>query len=105
MSGEIPRCVVELSRSAYAGRRGTGSYPLAVAVDHHDHDKIVELIRVPSRFEADAMVAKLQAGGITASARHSDAGGWAPQFSMFGGHAVMVFDCDLDVANALIAEE
>ena len=74
-------------------------------VDHHDHDQIVELVRVPSRFEADVLVAKLEANGITASARHNDAGGWAPQFSMFGGHAVMVFDCDLDRAAALIAEE
>ena len=80
-------------------------YSLVVAVDHHDHDKIVELIRVPSRFEADTMVAKLQANGITASARYSDAGGWAPQFSTFGGHAVMVFDCDLEQATALISAE
>ena len=76
-----------------------------MTVDHHDHDKIVELIRVPSRFEADTMVAKLQADGITASARHNDAGGWAPQFSRFGGHAVMVFDCDLERATTLISEE
>ena len=76
-----------------------------MAVDHHEHDQIVELIQVPGRFEADAIVAKLQSSGITASARHNDAGGWAPQFSVYGGHAVMVFDCDLDVAKALIAEE
>lgn len=76
-----------------------------MAVDHHDHDRIVELTRVPSRFEADALIAKLQANGITASARYSDAGGWAPQLAQFGGHGVLVFDSDLERAAALIAAE
>jgi hypothetical protein len=76
-----------------------------MAVNHHDHDKIVELTQVPSRFEADTLVAKLQANGITASARYADAGGWAPQFSMFGGHGVMVFDSDLEQAQALIGDD
>jgi hypothetical protein len=76
-----------------------------VSVDHHDHDRIVELTRVPTRFEADVIVAKLEANRITATPRYSDAGGWAPQFAQFGGHAVMVFDCDLEKATALLADE
>lgn len=73
-------------------------------VDHHDHDRIVELIRLPSRFEADVVIAKLEANGITASPNYGDAGGWAPQFSTFGSHAVMVFESDVAKASELIDE-
>jgi hypothetical protein len=78
-----------------------GPYPWFVAVDHHDHDRIVEVTRVPSRFEADALIAKLRANGITASARYGDAGGWAPQFAQFSGPGVLGFES----AAALIADE
>jgi hypothetical protein len=74
-----------------------------VTVDHHDQDRIVELTQVPSRFEADALVAKLQANGITAQARYGDAGAWAPHFAL-GGHGALVFESDLDTAAALLAE-
>jgi hypothetical protein len=60
---------------------------------------------VPSRFEAEVLVSKLQAHGITATARFGDAGGWAPQLAMVDGHGVMVFDCDLERAAAVIADE
>ena len=53
----------------------------------------------------ELIVAKLEANRITATPRYSDAGGWAPQFAQFGGHAVMVFDCDLEKATALLADE
>jgi Putative prokaryotic signal transducing protein len=74
-------------------------------VDHHDHEKIVELTRVPTRFEAEVLVAALEARGIQASAVHSDAGGWAPNLSVFVGHRVMVFEGDLETARALLDEE
>jgi hypothetical protein len=75
-----------------------------VPVDHHNHDRIVELARVPTRFEADVLIAKLQANGITASPSYGDADGWAPQLSVFGGHGVMVFESDLAKATELIDE-
>jgi hypothetical protein len=76
-----------------------------VPVNHHDREKIVELIRVPGRFEADILIAKLHANGIDASGSHGDAGGWAPQLALLDGHSVMVFESDLERATALIAEE
>jgi hypothetical protein len=75
-----------------------------MAVDHHDHDRIVELIRVPSRFEADVLIAKLEANGITATPIYGDAGGYLPRFSAFGSHAVMVFESDFAKASELIDE-
>jgi hypothetical protein len=75
-----------------------------VPVDHHDHDRIVELISVPSRFEADVLIAKLQANGITASPNYGDAGGYLPRVAAFGNHAVMVFDSDLEKAREIIAD-
>jgi hypothetical protein len=76
-----------------------------VAVDHHDHDRIVELTRVPSRFEADTLIAKLRAYGITASGRYGDAGGMAPQISALSGFGVMVFESDLEQAAGVIAAD
>lgn len=73
-------------------------------VDHHDHDKIVELCRVHGRFETDIIVAKLRANGITASPSYADAGGYLPRSGLLGGNQVLVFDCDLDRATALINE-
>ena len=73
--------------------------------DHRDDEHIVELVRVPSRFAADVIVAALEARGIKASALHSDAGGWAPNLSAYDGHRVMVFENDVETAQALLIEE
>src|SRR4051812_37365039 len=73
--------------------------------DHRDDEHIVELMRLPNRFAADVVVAALEARGITASAVHSDAGGWAPNLSAYPGHRVMVFENDVETARALVAEE
>jgi hypothetical protein len=73
--------------------------------NHHDHEKIVELVSVPSRFEAETLVAKLHANGIDAIADHNDAGGTAPHYAVFDGHRVLVFENDIARARALIAEE
>jgi hypothetical protein len=84
---------------------GRSPYTRDVSVDHHDHDRIVELTRVPNRFEAGVIVAKLQAEGIRASARYGDADGWAPQLAWYSGNAVMVFESDLEKAAALLPKE
>jgi hypothetical protein len=76
-----------------------------VPVDHHDHDAIIELIRVPSRFEADVLIAKLEANGIKASPGYGDAGGYLPRVSAFGNHAVMVFESDFAKASEIIADD
>jgi len=60
---------------------------------------------VPSRFEADVLVAALEARGIKAAAVHSDSSGWAPQYAMVVGHRVMVFESDLETARALLADQ
>ena len=73
--------------------------------DHRDHEKIVELVRVPTRFEADALVAALESRGIKASAIHSDASGWAPQLGVWSGHRVMVFEHDVETARAILADQ
>ena len=72
-------------------------------INHHDHEKIVELTRVPSRVEADILIAKLKANGIDASGRYADADGWAPQFGLLDGYGVLVFENDLERARSLIA--
>lgn len=75
------------------------------AADHRDNEHIVELMRVPTRFAADVVVAALESRGIKASALHSDAGGWAPNLAMYVGHRVMVFENDVEIARALVIEE
>ena len=72
-------------------------------VDHHDHEKIVELTRVPTRMEADILIAKLHANGIDAMGEYGDIGGWAPNIGGAQGHAVMVFENDVERARELIA--
>jgi hypothetical protein len=72
--------------------------------DHRDHDKIVELTRVPTRFEADVLVAALESRGIKASAIHSDSSGWTPHYATFTGHRVMVFEGDFETARAILEQ-
>jgi hypothetical protein len=74
-------------------------------IDHHLHEKIVELIRVPSRGEADIMIAKLKANGIDATGSYGDADGWAPQYGLAQGYAVLVFENDVVRARTLVQEE
>jgi hypothetical protein len=73
-------------------------------VPHHPRPdgRIVEVANFPSRFQADAALALLEANGIGAMAKYGDAGGWAPHFGLLDGFRVMVFDEDLDSARALI---
>jgi hypothetical protein len=72
-------------------------------IDHHDHEKIVELTRVPTRTEADVLIAKLKANGIDAIGEYGDAGAWMPHLSLGQGCAVKVFENDVERARALIS--
>jgi Putative prokaryotic signal transducing protein len=67
--------------------------------------RIVEVANFPSRFQADAALALLEANGIDAMAKYGDAEGWAPHFGLIDGYRVMVFDEDLDTARALIESD
>jgi hypothetical protein len=74
------------------------------AGDHRDGEHIVELMRVPGRFEADVNAAALAARGIKASAAGS-AAVFAPRVSRFPTNQVFVFENDREIARALVAEE
>jgi hypothetical protein len=64
--------------------------------------RIVAVANFPSRFQADAALALLETNGIEAMAKYGDAEGWAPFFAMIDGFRVLVFDEDLDAAQALL---
>ena len=66
--------------------------------------QIVELVNVPSRFEADLLIARLDEAGIQAMAKYGDADGMAPSIGLLDGYRVCVFDDDLEAAQALIDE-
>ena len=67
-------------------------------------ERIVELIRVPSRFEADALVAHLKSEDIPAYTAGSDIPGAYPGVQTQGA-AVMIRERDLDRARAVIEAE
>jgi hypothetical protein len=73
--------------------------------EHRDDERIVELVSVPSRFEADVIVAKLESAGIKANVSQNDAAGLAPHYATLDGHIVYVFQKDLKVARELLAEQ
>ena len=74
-----------------AGRRG----PIR-------HGRIVELVNLPSRFEADLLLARLDEAGIQAMAKYGDADGMAPSIGLLDGYRVCVFDDDLDAARDFV---
>jgi hypothetical protein len=74
------------------------------AVDHRNHERIVELASLPTRFEAEIAIAALEARGIKATADHGDAAGWDPMLSIWQGHRVRVFEGDLETARAILAD-
>lgn len=61
-------------------------------------------MNLPSRFEADALLAVLESSGISATASYGDADGWAPNFGTTDGFRVLVFEQDLEEARSLLAE-
>ena len=66
--------------------------------------KIVELVNLPTRFEADAVIAMLRTNGIQAMENYGDADGWMPNMGLLDGFRVSVFDDDLDAARRLLDE-
>src|ERR1700722_5151377 len=72
--------------------------------DHRLDEHTVPLIRVATMFEADVIVASLQARGITAGAIHSRGAGIGGNVESTVGHQVLVFEKDLETARAIIAE-
>jgi hypothetical protein len=64
--------------------------------------RIVELVNLPSRFEADLVIARLEEAGIQAMAKYGDADGMAPSIGLLDGYRVCVFDDDLDAAHAVV---
>lgn len=71
---------------------------------HRDTDRIVELMRVPTRFEAEAIVSVLSEHDIVATVAYGDAGGWAPHFATWHGNRVLVFESDVERAHELLGE-
>lgn len=65
--------------------------------------RIVELTRLPTRFEADIIIAKLHAAGVRVVMGPDDAGGWYPHLAVAQGHRVLVAEDDLDAANDVLA--
>ncbi|MGZ8734554.1 MAG: putative signal transducing protein [Acidimicrobiia bacterium] len=64
--------------------------------------KIVELVNLPSRFEADLLMARLDEAGIQSMAKYGDADGMAPSIGLLDGYRVCVFDDDLGRAEVLL---
>ena len=64
--------------------------------------KIVELVNLPTRFEADAVIGMLRANGVQAGGKYGDAEGWMPHMGLLDGFRVFVFDDDLELARRLL---
>jgi hypothetical protein len=65
--------------------------------------RIVTLGSFPSRFEADVVAQTLGDDGIQAIVDPGDAAGSMPHLAVYSGARVLVFDEDLDRAQALLA--
>jgi hypothetical protein len=66
---------------------------------------IVELTRLPTEFEAEALAARLRDEGLNVAVFGSDAGGMAPHYAVAQGSRVMVLAEDLPRAIALLDDE
>jgi hypothetical protein len=64
--------------------------------------EVVELTRLPSEFEAEALAAGLRDEGFKVAVLGSDAGGMAPHYGVGQGTRVMVLAEDLPRARALL---
>jgi len=73
-------------------------------VDHHDHEKILELTRVPSRTEAAVIVAQLKSQGIDATIAADDVGAMRAYLTFTSGVQVLVFEHDLATAQRILVD-
>jgi hypothetical protein len=62
----------------------------------------VSLGAFPSRFEADVIIGMLRSNGIDATGAYGDGEGWLPQIAAYSGARVLVFEDDLERAQALL---
>jgi hypothetical protein len=76
-----------------------------VSAEPRPGGRIVELINLPTRFEADAVIGMLRANGVQAMGRYGDAEGWLPYVGLLDGYRVCVFEDDLDLAKRLLDDE
>jgi hypothetical protein len=72
--------------------------------DHHDHERIVELLKTPSIVESQAILAHLQGQGIPAMTSTDDVGGQRPSLAFAEGYSVLVFEHDLERAKQVLAD-
>jgi hypothetical protein len=72
--------------------------------DHHDDERIVELIRVPSIVEAQGILVELQGQGITAMTSTDDVGGQRPSLAFAEGYGVLVFEHDVERAQQVLTD-
>ena len=72
--------------------------------DHRNDEAIVELTRVPTQIEANAIIAELAGKKIKAMSGSDDAGGWRPQLTYTNGVRVLVFEDDLEAAQRVLRD-
>jgi hypothetical protein len=72
--------------------------------DHHDHERIMELVCVPSIVEAQGILAELQGQGITAMTSTDDVGGQRPSLAFAQGYRILVFEHDLERGNQVLTD-
>ena len=73
-------------------------------VNHHDHEKIVEVASLPF-VEAELVVAQLKDAGIDAYTSGDDINGLRQSMSYADGYRVMVFEKDVEAARQVIADD
>lgn len=73
-------------------------------VNHHEHEKIVEVASLPF-VEAELVVARLKDAGIDAFSSGDDINGLRQSMSYADGYRVMVFEKDLAAAQQVVADE
>ncbi len=70
-------------------------------VNHHEHEKIVEVASLPF-VEAELVVARLKSAGIDAFTSGDDINGLRSSMSYADGYRVMVFEKDADAARTIV---
>ena len=71
-------------------------YGGAVTREPRPDGHIVQLVNLPTRFEAEAVIGMLRDHDIQAMGKYGDAEGWMPHMALLDGYRVFVFDSDLD---------
>ena len=67
--------------------------------------RIVELVNLPTRFEADTVIGRLRARASRPWASTATPKGGCRTWRLLDGFRVCVFETDLDAATALLEEE